>query len=40
MSLELPEHFIIYVVAVCFLIFSLAILRDIVSNVQQLREAR
>ena len=38
MSLELPEHVIIYVVSACFLIFSLVILRDIASNVQSLRE--
>jgi len=39
MSLELPEHVIIYVVAVCFLIFSLVIVKDIAVNVQKLREA-
>jgi TRAP-type C4-dicarboxylate transport system permease small subunit len=38
MSLELPEHVIIYVVAVCFLIFSLVIVKDIAVNVQKLRE--
>jgi TRAP-type C4-dicarboxylate transport system permease small subunit len=37
MSLELPEHLIIYVVSACFLIFSLVIVRDIVANVQSLR---
>lgn len=40
MSLELPEHLIIYIVAVCFLIFSLVIVRNIVLNAQQLRGAR
>jgi TRAP-type C4-dicarboxylate transport system permease small subunit len=40
MSLELPEHAIIYTVAVCFLIFSLVILKDIIGNIQQLRGAR
>jgi len=40
MSLELPEHMIIYVVAVCFLIFSLVIVKDIAVNVQKLRETR
>jgi len=38
MSLELPEHVIIYVVAVCFLIFGLVIVKDILVNVQKLRE--
>ena len=37
MSLELPEHLVIYVVSGCFLIFSLVIVRDIVANVQRLR---
>jgi len=36
MSLELPEHLIIYIVAVCFLIFSLMIMKDIVENIQKL----
>ncbi len=40
MSLELPEHVIIYVVAVCFLIFSLVIVKDIAVNVQKLRATR
>lgn len=40
MSLELPEHVVIYIVAVCFLIFSLVLVRDIVFNVQKLRGAR
>jgi len=37
MSLELPEHLVIYAVSVCFLIFSLVIVRDIVTNVQSLK---
>jgi TRAP-type C4-dicarboxylate transport system permease small subunit len=37
MSLELPEYVIIYLVAFCFLVFTLLILRDIVDNVQKLR---
>ena len=37
MSLELPEYLIIYVVAVCFLLFSLTIIQDIVEHVNQLR---
>ena len=40
MSLELPEHIVIYVVAVCFLLFTLVIIRDIVANVHKLRGAR
>lgn len=40
MSLELPEHAIIFIVAVCFLIFSLVIVKDIAVNVQKLRETR
>ena len=37
MSLELPEYLVIYVVAICFLLFSLTIIRDIVKYVNQLR---
>ncbi len=40
MSLELPEHIIIYIVAVCFLIFSLVIVEDIVVNLQKSKGAR
>ena len=40
MSLELPEYLIIYLVAFCFLIFTLIILRDIVDDVQKLRGAQ
>ena len=39
-SLELPEYLVIYVVAVCFLLFSLMIVKDIVANIQTLRGAR
>jgi TRAP-type C4-dicarboxylate transport system permease small subunit len=38
MSLELPEHLVIYVVSACFLIFSLVIVRDIVTDIHSLRE--
>ena len=37
MSLELPEHLLIYCTAVCFLVFALTILRDIVEFVGRLR---
>jgi len=37
MNLELPEYCIIYVVAFCFVIFSLIILRDIIQNISKLR---
>ncbi len=40
MSLELPEHLVIYIVAVCFLLFSLVVVKDIVANVQKLRGSR
>ncbi len=40
MSLELPEHLIIYFVAFCFLVFSLLILRDIMDDVQKLRGSK
>ena len=40
MSLELPEHLIIYLVAFCFLVFTLTILRDIKDAVQKLRGTR
>jgi TRAP-type C4-dicarboxylate transport system permease small subunit len=40
MSLELPEHLVIYAVAVCFLLFTLVIIKDIVANVNKLRGAR
>ena len=37
MSLQLPEYVIIYAVSVCFLVFSLVILKDIIANIQSLR---
>ena len=37
MNLELPEYYVIYVVAFCFVIFSLIILRDIIQNISKLR---
>ena len=37
MNLELPEHFIIYVTAVCLLIFTMIILRDIINNIRKLK---
>ena len=37
MNLEFPEYSIIYVVAFCFVIFSLIILRDIIQNITKLR---
>jgi TRAP-type C4-dicarboxylate transport system permease small subunit len=40
MSLELPEHVIIYIVAVCFLIFSVAIVKDVLQDFQKLKGAR
>ena len=40
MSLQLPEYLIIYVVAVCFLLFSLTIIKDVLANVKKLRGTR
>ena len=40
MSLELPEHVISYIVSGCFLIFSLVIIRDIITNIHKLKGAR
>jgi TRAP-type C4-dicarboxylate transport system permease small subunit len=37
MSLELPEHLLIYCTALCFLVFTLNILRDIVEFAGRLR---
>jgi len=37
MNLEFPEYCIIYVVAFCFVIFSLVILQDIIQNINRLR---
>ena len=38
MNLELPEYLIIFVVAVCFMVFSVIILKDIIDNFQALRK--
>ena len=38
MNLELPEYLIILVVAVCFVIFSIVILNDIIDYFQALRK--
>jgi TRAP-type C4-dicarboxylate transport system permease small subunit len=40
MSLELPEHVIIYIVSGCFLIFSLVIIRDIITTIHKLKGTR
>ena len=37
MNLELPEHYIIYVAALCLLIFALIILQDILTNIRKLK---
>ena len=37
MNLELPEHFIIYVTAICLLVFTLVILKDILDNIRKLK---
>ena len=37
MSLEFPEHVVIYVTALCLLTFTLVILRDIINNVRKLK---
>ena len=37
MSLELPEYLVIYLVAICFLLFSLTIFMDVVKHIQQLK---
>ena len=39
MNLELPEHFVIYVTAVCLLIFTLIILQDLINNIRKLKES-
>lgn len=36
MNLELPEYLIIYMVAFCFLAFSLAILKDVFTDIKNL----
>jgi TRAP-type C4-dicarboxylate transport system permease small subunit len=37
MNLELPEHFIIYATAICLLVFTLIILKDIIENIRKLK---
>jgi TRAP-type C4-dicarboxylate transport system permease small subunit len=37
MNLEFPEHFVIYVTALCVLTFTLIILRDIINNIRKLK---
>ena len=37
MNLELPEHWVIYVTSICLLVFTLIILRDIISNIRKLK---
>lgn len=36
-SLELPEYFVIYISAFCFLIFTLVIFQDIINNIIKLQ---
>jgi len=38
MNLELPEHFIVYAVAFCFVIFTLIILQNILKTIKGLSE--
>jgi TRAP-type C4-dicarboxylate transport system permease small subunit len=40
MSLRFPEYAIIYAVAVCFLIFTLTIFRDITAKIKELKGAK
>jgi TRAP-type C4-dicarboxylate transport system permease small subunit len=37
MNLELPEHVIIYLTAVCLVVFTLIILKDILANIRKLK---
>ena len=37
MNLELPEHVIIYLTAVCLVVFTLIILKDIINNIRKLK---
>jgi len=37
MNLELPEYLVVYVTAVCLLIFSLIILQDLINNIRKLK---
>ena len=39
MTLELPEHFVIYATAVCLLIFTLIIFQDLINNIRKLKES-
>lgn len=36
MSLEFPEHYIIYATAFCFLIFTMTIIEDVINNIKLL----
>ena len=38
MNLELPEYIIIYLVGFCFLVFTLIIIKDIITYIKGLRE--
>ena len=37
MNLELPEHVIVYLTAFCLVVFTLIILKDIISNIRKLK---
>ena len=37
MNLELPQHYIIYVAAICLLVFAFIILQDILTNIRKLK---
>jgi hypothetical protein len=37
MNLELPEHYVIYVAAICLLVFAFIILQDILDNIRKLK---
>jgi TRAP-type C4-dicarboxylate transport system permease small subunit len=37
MNLEFPEHVIIYLTAVCMVVFTLIILKDIVNNIRKIK---
>jgi TRAP-type C4-dicarboxylate transport system permease small subunit len=37
MNLELPEHVIIYLTAVCLVVFTLIILKDTINNIRKLK---
>jgi TRAP-type C4-dicarboxylate transport system permease small subunit len=38
MNLELPEHFVIYIVAFCFVVFTFIILENIIQTIKKLSE--